>query len=584
MTTSQDKLLEEVRLKAQVWLSDEYDEATRTEVKAMLEASDPTELIEAFYKELEFGTGGMRGIMGPGTNRMNKYNVAAATQGLANYLRKSYGEETPLRVAIAHDCRNNSQFFARITAEVFAANGIQVFLYQELRPTPMVSYAIRTLGCHSGVMITASHNPKIYNGYKAYWSDGAQMIAPHDKNVIEEFSKIKSLNDIKWEGNQELITLLGPEMDDKFIQAILDSRLSPEMIHKQADLRIVYTPIHGTGGKIIPRLLRDAGFQSVYTVPEQDVISGDFPTVVSPNPEEPAALEMAIKRAQEVGAELVLASDPDADRIGSAVKNENGEWILINGNQTCLLYAYYAIERRREEGKLNGNQYLIKTIVTTNLIRNIAERNNVELYNTYTGFKWIADVIRHNEGKKEYLGGGEESYGYLWDAFVRDKDSASACLILAEIAAWAKEKGLTITQLLEKIYLEYGYSLEKGISIVRPGKSGADEINAMMVNYRSNPLSDLAGSRVIEILDYSNLTGHNLQTGEEFSFSMPTTSNVLQYRAEDGTCLSIRPSGTEPKIKFYLEVHAHPQTLDELRRNKSECEERINILCKQLGI
>lgn len=579
-----EELLHSIHTRAEAWLTDDYDAETQQEVRKMLEAEDPAQLVDAFYKDLEFGTGGMRGIMGPGTNRMNKYNVATATQGLANYIKKEFGEDTDLKVAIGHDCRNNSASFARIAAEVFAANGIHVYLFSALRPTPMVSFAIRTLGCQSGVMITASHNPKEYNGYKAYWSDGAQMIAPHDKNVISEVNKIRSMKEVKLDGPDELITMMGEEMDRKFIDAILDTRLSPELIQKHHDFPIVYTPIHGTGGQIIPRLFKEAGFTKLYTVPEQDVVSGNFPTVKSPNPEEPAALELAIKRAKEVGADLVLASDPDADRIGSAIKDNNGEWVLINGNQTCLLYAYYAIEQRRKAGTLSGDQYLVKTIVTTDLIRTIAEKNHIQLYDTYTGFKWIADVIRKNEAKKEYLGGGEESYGYLWDAFVRDKDSASACLILAEICVWAKEQGLTLYQLLDKIYLDYGYSLEKNISVVRPGRTGAMEIEEMMSKFRSTPLTHLAGSTVVEVLDYSNLKGHLIDEDEVFTLDMPTTSNVLQYRAQDGTKLSIRPSGTEPKIKFYLEVHANPTNEQELNEAKAKCAQRIEELRKQIGI
>lgn len=579
-----DDLLRTVRERAQAWTGKEYDEDTRKEVQRLLDAEDPTELVDAFYKDLEFGTGGLRGIMGPGTNRMNRYNVATATQGLANYVRKEFPNEKELRVAIGYDCRNHSEEFARITAEVFAANGFHAFLFSALRPTPMVSFAIRELGCQTGVMITASHNPKEYNGYKAYWNDGAQMISPHDKNVIGEVNKIRSIRDVKLDGPEEMITLLGSEMDDKYIDTILKTSLSPDLLKKHHDFKVVYTPIHGTGGQVIPRLLRTAGLTAVSTVPEQDVVSGDFPTVKSPNPEEPAALALAIEKAKEVGAELVIASDPDADRLGSAVRNKDGEYLLINGNQQCLLFAYYAIEQRRQAGTLGRDQYLVKTIVTTDLIRTIAEKNSIELYDTYTGFKWIADVIRKNEGKKTYLGGGEESYGYLWDAFVRDKDSASACMILTEIAVWAKEKGLTILDLLDEIYLEYGYSLEKNISVVRPGRDGAKEIEEMMTKFRESPLTDLAGSHVAEVLDYSALRGTLVDAKEVFTLDMPTTGNVLQYRAEDGTKLSIRPSGTEPKIKFYIEIHARAKDSDELRKAKERAAERVDELRNQLGI
>ena len=581
---SQEELLKTVMAKAELWLGSEYDQETQAEVRTMMESDDKTPLIEAFYKDLEFGTGGLRGIMGAGTNRMNKYTVGAATQGLSNYIIKECGREADLKVVIGHDCRNNSRKFAEIAAGIFAANGIKVFLFEDLRPTPEISYAIRELGCQSGIMITASHNPKIYNGYKAYWSDGAQMIAPHDRNVISEVNQIRSVSDIKFDGPREMITLLGAEMDKKFIDAVVGSMLSPDSVKRHHDIKIVYTPIHGTGVKIVPPALKAAGFTNIYNVPEQDVISGNFPTVESPNPEEPAALKMAIERAKEVDAELVMASDPDGDRIGAAVKDNNGEWILVNGNQTCLLYAYYAIEKRREEGKLDGNQYLVKTIVTTDLIRNIAERNNVELYDCYTGFKWIADVIRKNEGKKEYLGGGEESYGYLWEDFIRDKSSVSACVILAEIAAWAKDKGLSIYQLLDKIYCDYGYSLEKGISVVRPGKSGAEEIEAMMKNFRHNPPKALAGSIITEILDYSNLKGQWIDKGEVFTLDMPTTSNVLQYKANDGTKLSIRPSGTEPKIKFYIQAQAPVASPADLESARKKCEEKIGQICQELGL
>ncbi len=581
---SQDQVLQGVLAAAEEWTGSEYDEETRAEVRRLMDSEDKTPLIDAFYKTLEFGTGGLRGIMGAGTNRMNRYTVGAATQGLANYLIKEFGREADIKVVIGHDCRHNSRRFAEITAGIFAANGIKVYLFEDLRPTPEISYAIRKLGCKSGVMITASHNPKIYNGYKAYWCDGAQMIAPHDRNVIAEVNSIRNVSDIKFDGPQELITILGKEIDRMFIEEVVDTMLSPDAVRRHHDLKIVYTPIHGTGVKIIPATLRVGGFTQIYNVPEQDVVSGDFPTVESPNPEEPAALKMAIERAKEVGAELVLASDPDGDRIGSAVKDNNGEWVLINGNQTCLLYAYYAIERRREEGRLHPDQYLVKTIVTTDLIKVIAERNNVELYDCYTGFKWIADVIRKNEGKKEYLGGGEESYGYLWEEFIRDKSSVSACLILAEIAAWAKDKGLTLYQLLDKIYCEYGYSVEKGVSVVRPGKSGAEEIEAMMKAFRHNPPATLAGSHISEILDFSTLKGLWVDRSEVFTLDMPTTSNVLQYKAGDGTKLSIRPSGTEPKIKFYIQVQSPVSSPDELPEVRRRCEERIELIRRELNI
>lgn len=579
-----EELLKTVRAKAENWTTPQYDEATRKEVQALLDNPDPTQLIDAFYRDLEFGTGGLRGIMGAGSNRMNKYTVGAAAQGLANYLIKEFGTEKQLKVAIGYDCRHNSTEFSRMVAGIFAANGIKVYLYEALRPTPMVSYAIRELGCQSGVMLTASHNPKEYNGFKAYWDDGAQMIAPHDRNVISEVNAVRSVSQIKFDGPAELITLMGKEMDDKFIADALSKRISPEVIKRQSNLKIVYTPLHGTGGQVVPRTLKEAGFENVHPVEEQMVVSGDFPTVDSPNPENAEALQMALDKAKAIDAEIVMATDPDADRIGTAVKDKEGNWVLINGNQTCLLYAYYAIEKRREAGELKPNQYLVKTIVTTDLIAEIAKRNNIELYDVYTGFKWIADVIRQNEGKKEFLGGGEESYGYLWSDFVRDKCSVTACLIFAEIAAWAKDKGQSIYELLENIYLQYGYSLEQNVSVVRPGKSGADEIEQMMRDFRQNPPKELAGSRVSEIYDYASLEGKITESGEVYTLDMPTTSNVLQYRCEDGTKLSIRPSGTEPKIKFYIEVHSAPKTLEELEAAKVKSTERVQQIRTQLGI
>lgn len=579
-----EELLRVCREKAQAWLSDEYDEETREAVRALLDNEDPTNLIDAFYKDLEFGTGGIRGIMGAGSNRMNRYTVGNAAQGLANYIIKQFGKESDLKVVIGYDCRHNSRSFADITAGIMAANGIKVFLFEELRPTPMVSYAIRELGCQSGVMITASHNPKAYNGFKAYWSDGAQMIAPHDVGVIDEVNAIKSVREIKFDGPKSLITFLGKEMDDKFISKVLSLRLDPEAIQRQHDLKIVFTPLHGTSGTVMPRMLAEAGFTEVHPVAEQMVQSGDFPTVVSPNPEEATALEKALSQAKRIDADIILATDPDGDRIGTAVKSKNGDWVLINGNQTCLLYAYYAITKYKELGRLNGKQYLVKTIVTTDLIANIAEKNGVELYDVFTGFKWIADIIRKNEGKKDYIGGGEESYGYLWDEFVRDKCSVSACLIFAEIAAWARDKGMTVLDLLDEIYTEYGYSYEKNVSIVRPGQSGAEEIKQMMEDFRNAPQKELAGAKVTQVLDYANLTGKNIESGETFKLDQPTTSNVLQYRAEDGTKLSIRPSGTEPKIKFYIEVHSPVASTSELPTVREAVQKRIEQIIAQLGI
>ena len=581
----QNEFLAQVRAKANGWLASGYDAETRAEVQRLLDNPDTTELVEAFYKDLEFGTGGLRGIMGVGSNRMNRYTVGAATQGLANYLKREFASLPQISVAIGHDCRNNSDVFARITAEVFSANGIKVYLFESLRPTPEVSFAIRELGCQSGVMITASHNPKEYNGYKAYWSDGAQMIAPHDRNTIIEVNKVTKVEDIHFEARPELIELIGEDFDKKFIDRVASlSAPQREAIARHHDMKIVYTPIHGTGVRIIPEALRAIGFTNIINVPEQDVVSGNFPTVYSPNPEEPAALELAIARAEATGADLVLASDPDADRIGVAVRNNEGKMVLINGNEICTLLVYYAIMSRKESGLLKSEDYVVKTIVTTELIREIAQRNEVTLYDCYTGFKWIADVIRQNEGKRNYIGGGEESYGFLREDFIRDKSSVSACCMFAELAAWARDRGMSIYQLLQKVFLEYGLYKEQGVSVVRKGKTGAEEIEAMMKNFRENPLKNLAGSPVVEILDYAKLEGRWLDKGEVFTLDMPTTSNVLQYKTADGTKVSIRPSGTEPKIKFYIGVRGKVASVEELPSAEAACLDKIATIRQELGI
>lgn len=550
-------LLNEVIVKAQSWLDGNYNDETKADIRRMLDAEDKTELIESFYRDLEFGTGGLRGIMGAGTNRMNIYTVGAATQGLSNYLLAQFPGLAEIGVVIGHDCRNNSRLFAEISANIFSANGIKVYLFEDLRPTPEVSFAIRKLGCQSGIILTASHNPKEYNGYKAYWDDGAQMIAPHDVNVIGEVMKISNVDDIKFEGNPSLIEIIGEEMDKAFIDAIKTISLSPEAIARNKDIKIVYTPIHGTGVKMIPRALRAYGFTNIIAVPEQNVVSGNFPTVISPNPEEPAALDMAVKKAIETDADIVMASDPDADRLGIAVKNDKGEWILVNGNQTALLFVYYLIRRWKELGKIQAKEYIVKTIVTTEIIKEIADRNDVECYDCYTGFKWIAAVMRENEGVKTYIGGGEESYGFLPETFARDKDAVSSCALMAEITAWAIDNGKTLYELLQDIYLEYGYGKEKGISVVRKGKSGAEEIAQIMTNFRTNPPKEIAGSKVKIIKDYETLIMKNLNTGNESVLDFPAKSNVLQYFTEDGTKISVRPSGTEPKIKFYIEVRGN---------------------------
>lgn len=580
----ENELLKEVTTRAQVWLDGNYDAETKAEVKQLLEAEDKTELIEAFYKDLEFGTGGLRGIMGAGTNKMNIYTVGAATQGLSNYLLSQFPELPQISVVIGHDCRNNSRKFAEISANIFSANGIKVFLFEDLRPTPETSFAIRHFGCQSGIIITASHNPKEYNGYKAYWDDGAQMIAPHDENVIKEVEKIKNVQDIKFEGNKDLIEIIGKEMDQIYLERIKTLILSPEAIERNKDLKIVYTPIHGTGIKLVPDALRAFGFTNIIDVPEQNVISGNFPTVISPNPEEPAALAMAVEKAKETDADIVMATDPDSDRIGIAVKDDNGEWILVNGNQTFLIYIYYLITRWKELGKLKGKEYVVKTIVSTEVMADVARKNNVEYYDCFTGFKWIADVMRKNEGIKTYIGGGEESYGFLAEDFVRDKDAVSACALMAEIAAWAKDNGKTLFQLLQDIYIEYGYGKEKGISVVRKGKSGAEEIQQMMKDYRSIPPKEIAGSKVVTIKDYKTLKMTDVVSGKVTDLDMPATSNVLQFFTADGTKISVRPSGTEPKIKFYIEVRGDMKTRADYAAADAKADEKINAVRKDMGV
>lgn len=576
--------LKAIEERARKWLSEEYDAATREQVQAMLDADDKTELIESFYRDLEFGTGGLRGIMGAGTNRMNKYTVAAATQGLANYLNECFAELDEIKVAVGHDVRNNSREFAEIVADVFSANGITVYLFDSFRPTPELSFAIRELGCQSGVNITASHNPKEYNGYKAYWEDGAQFIAPHDVNVINYVQRITDVKDIKMTPVKERIHIIGAEIDAKFLAAIKELSLSPEAIAAHKDMKIVYTPIHGTGVTLIPESLKNYGFENIIHVPEQDITSGNFPTVASPNPENPPAMAMAIAKAKEVGADLVVASDPDADRVGAVIRDAHGEYVLLNGNQIVMILLNYLMNRNREMGKLTGKEYIVKTIVTTETIKAIADANNITMYDCYTGFKWIADVIRHNEESARYLGGGEESYGFLAETFCRDKDAVSAISLLAEAAAWAKEKNLDFLGMLQDIYMKYGYSHEVGVSVVRPGKSGAEEIQLMMKNFRENPPVTLDGSKVVTVKDYLALTSVNPQTGDKTEMDMPTTSNVLQYFTEDGTKVSIRPSGTEPKIKFYFEVRDKMSAPADYDRCNSDAQQKIERLKKELGI
>ena len=535
--------------KAKQWLSPFFDQETQEKIKAMLENEDKTDLIESFYKNLEFGTGGLRGIMGVGSNRMNIYTVGMATQGFANYLKKNFADREQISVVVCHDCRNNSRLFAETVADIFSANGIKVYLFDDMRPTPECSFAIRHLGCQSGVNITASHNPKEYNGYKAYWADGAQVLAPHDKGIIDEVNKV-NVEDIKFEGNKELIEIIGEEIDKVYLDLIHGISIDPEVISRQKDLKIVYTPLHGTGMTLIPRSLKLWGFENVHCVKEQMVKSGDFPTVVSPNPENGEALTLALRDAKELDADIVMASDPDADRVGMACKNDKGEWILINGNQTCLLFLYYIIKNRQAKGLMKPTDFIVKTIVTTEVIRKIAEKQNIEMRDCYTGFKWIAREIALSEGKQQYIGGGEESYGFLAEDFVRDKDAVSACSLLAEICAWAKDQGKTLYDVVMDIYLEYGFSKEFTINVVKPGKSGADEIKQMMTDFRNNPPKELGGSKVVTWKDYQTLEQRDAN-GNVSKLEMPETSNVLQWFCEDGTKISVRPSGTEPKIKIY---------------------------------
>ncbi len=576
------QLIAQCEAKAKQWLAPEFDEQTRKEVKELMENADKTGLIDAFYKDLEFGTGGLRGIMGAGSNRMNIYTVGMATQGLANYLKKNFANLPLIKVAVCHDCRNNSRLFAETVANIFSANGIKVYLFDDMRPTPECSFAIRHFGCQSGVNITASHNPREYNGYKAYWEDGAQVLAPHDKGIIDEVNQVK-VADVKFKGNPELIEIIGEEVDKLYLDMVKTISIDPAVIERQKDLKIVYTPLHGTGMMLIPRSLKLWGFNNVHCVKEQMVRSGDFPTVVSPNPENGEALTLALRDAKEIDADIVMASDPDADRVGMACKNDKGEWVLINGNQTCLLFLYYIITNRIKTGKMKPNDFIVKTIVTTEVIKKIADKNNIEMRDCYTGFKWIANEIRKSEGKQKYIGGGEESYGFMAQDFVRDKDSVSACSLLAEICAYAKDQGKTLYELLMDIYLEYGFSKEFTINVVKPGKSGADEIKAMMENYRNNPPKEIAGSKVVISKDFLTLEQTD-GNGVVTKLDMPEPSNVLQWFCEDGTKVSVRPSGTEPKIKFYLEVKGEMKCTGCYERCNREADEKIEEIKKSLGL
>jgi phosphoglucomutase len=573
--------IDDIRNKALLWLGKEFNDETRKEVHDMLD-HDEKKLIDAFYQHLEFGTGGLRGIMGAGTNRMNIYTVGMATQGLANYIIRLCGKES-IRVAIAHDCRNNSRYFAETVADIFSANGFEVFLFDALRPTPELSFAIRHYQCQSGVSITASHNPAEYNGYKAYWNDGGQVVAPHDVAIIEEVRKIKSVSEIKFNGNKAKINIIGKETDDLFLAEVLKMSLNPDIINKYSDIGIVYTPIHGTGIKLIPRALNLFGFSNIISVPEQDVIDGNFPTVKSPNPEEPGALKMAIEKAVETNAELVMATDPDADRLGVAVKNKDGDFILLNGNQTGEILTWYILSQYKERNKYKGNEYIIKTIVTSDLIEKIAEGFNVEYFNVLTGFKFFADLIRMNEGKKKYIGGGEESYGFLPGDYVRDKDAVGSCALVAEATTWAKSKGMSLYDLLLDIYVKYGLYKEKLITIVRKGKDGAEQIKEMMTRYRNNPPENINRSRVIKINDYENSVSFDTRSGIKMSIDLPK-SDVLQFFLEDGSKISIRPSGTEPKIKFYFSVNTKLESAGRFIETEKILDSRIENIIKDLKL
>ena len=577
------QLIAQCEAKAKLWLSSSFDEETRNAVSAMLENEDKTELIDAFYKDLEFGTGGLRGIMGVGTNRMNVYIVGMATQGFANYILKAFPGRTDLSVVVGHDCRNNGRLFAETVANIFSANGIKVYLFESLRPTPEISFASRQLGAQAGVNVTASHNPKEYNGYKAYWDDGAQVLAPHDHGIIEEVNKV-SIDDVKFTPNTDLIEIIGGEMDVDYLMAVKEAMVDQDVINRQKDLNIVYSPLHGTGRVIIPAALRTWGFQNIHVVAEQMVVDGNFPTVVSPNPENSEAMTMGMNLGTKLNADLVIASDPDADRLAIVCRNDKGEWEILNGNQTAMMFSWYIITNKKKLGQLKGNEFMVKTIVTSELIADIARKNNVELYDEYTGFKWIAYRIRENEGVKKYIGGGEESFGFLPFDKVRDKDSPASICLICEIAAWAKDNGKTLYDLLMDIYTEYGFSMETTINVVKPGKSGADEIKQMMTDFRTTPPQEIGGSKVVLWKDYQTLEKTDAE-GNVSKLDMPDTSNVLQRFCEDGTKISVRPSGTEPKIKFYIEIKdntmkcagCYERCTDNAKRKVDEIKKSLNL-------
>jgi len=567
--------------RAKAWLEGNYDAETKKKVQELID-NDPKELVDAFYTNLEFGTGGLRGIMGVGTNRMNKYTVGAATQGLANYLKKMFPDKAQISMAIAYDSRRNNTFFANTTADVMSANGIKVYLFDALRPTPELSFAIRYLCCQAGVVITASHNPPEYNGYKAYWDDGAQLINPHDKNVITEVLKIKDISEINFRRDEKLVEIIGHEIDKEYLAKVKALSLSPEIVKKHSDLKIVYTPIHGTGVKLVPEGLKAFGFKNIYNVPEQDISDGNFPTVKSPNPEEPAALTMAIEKAKLVNASLVMATDPDADRVGIAVLNDKNEFVLLNGNQTATILLYYLLNKWKENGKLTGKEFTIKTIVTSEILKDISVKAGVEYFDTLTGFKYIAEIIRLNEGKKQFIGGGEESYGFMVGDFVRDKDAISACCMIAECAAWAANKGKTLYQLLPEIYLEHGLYREKLLSVTRKGKEGAEEIRKMMETYRNAPPKSINNSMVVMIKDYLKQAEFDFEKNAQQKINLPK-SDVLQFFLKDGSKISVRPSGTEPKIKFYFSVREDFKDVKKFDEMNAFLDKRIDGIIKDLG-
>jgi phosphoglucomutase len=572
----------EILKRVEQWLQPEFDKKTREEVKQLLE-NNPKETADAFYKDLEFGTGGLRGVMGPGTNRMNRYTLGMATQGLANYLLKEFKNQPEIRVAIACDSRNNSMEFAKIASEILTANGIVVYLFEGLRPVPELSFTIRTFKCQSGIVITASHNPKEYNGYKVYWEDGAQIVPPHDRRIIEEVKKITSVKDVKFEGNSNKIKVIGGEIDEIYVNTLASLSLSPELNLKHRNIKIVYTPIHGAGVNLVPRVLHKYGFANVVTIPEQNIIDGNFPTVESPNPEEAPALKLALEKAEEIDADIIMGTDPDADRVGIGIKDNLGKFILLNGNQAAALLIFYVLSKWKEKGRITGNEYIVKTIVTSDLLADISKDFKVDCYEVLTGFKYIAEIIRELEGKKTFIGGGEESYGYLVGTFSRDKDAVLACALFSEVVAWAKENGKTLYQLLLEIYVKYGLYREKLISITKKGIEGAKAINAMMEGFRLKPPKSLGGSDVILVHDYALQQTHNLKESKVYPIELPK-SDVIQLITQDGTRISVRPSGTEPKIKFYFGVKGFMKSPAEYELTNKKLEEKIDGIIKELGL